>query len=276
MSSALSNASAVQSPPELRCGRTHLANFLLAAAWLLVLPLAVSADNNLTGAPVSKDGGWAPPIDDQRWYGFLLLDPFEYQLRDGDDSFGWEADGWFGGDYDRLWVKTEGDLGEDAGQAESQLLYGRLIAPFWDLQLGLRYDQPWGSDADPSRLFLVFGAEGLAPYFFDVEPAIFFSDGADVSARLEATMDILFTQQLILQPRLELEAAAQPVEENAVGQGLNEFELGARLRYEVRREFAPYVGISWTRKTGETAGVARRTGGEDSDFSVVLGVRTWY
>ena len=276
MSSEFSNATAAPPQPELGCGRAHVSRLLLVSFWLLLLPLAAFAGDRLTGAPLCKESGWAPPIHDQRWYGFLLLDPFEYQLREGDDSVSWEADGWLGGDYERLWVKTEGDLVEDAGEAELQILYGRLIAPFWDLQLGLRYDQPWGSDADPSRVFTVIGAEGLAPYFFDIEPALFISEDADVSARLEATTDLLLTQRLILQPRLELEAAVQEVPDNGVGQGFNEFEIGARLRYEFLREFAPYIGVSWTRKTGETAGLARRGGEEDSDFSVAFGVRTWY
>ncbi|RUL87026.1 copper resistance protein B [Tautonia sociabilis] len=215
-------------------------------------------------------------MDDQRWYRYLLLEPFEYQLRDGDDTFSWEADGWVGGDDERLWLKTEGDLAEDEGEAEAQLLYSRLIAPFWDLQLGVRYDQPWGSDADSSRAFAVVGLEGLAPYYFDIEPALFLSDDADVSARLEATFDLLLAQRLVLQPRLELDAAVQEVPEHGVGQGLNDFELGARLRYELRREFAPYVGVSWTRKTGETAGIARRDGEEVSDFAVIFGVRMWF
>ena len=268
-----SAASSTRAPDRARL----LACALLAAASLLVLPVAAFAgDEDLTGAPVGEDGGWAPPIDDRRWYRFLLLEPFEYQLRDGDDTFSWEADGWVGGDDERLWLKTEGDLTEDEGEAEAQLLYGRLIAPFWDLQLGVRYDQPWGADADSARVFAVVGVEGLVPYFFDVEPALYLSDDADLSARLEATADLLLTQRLILQPRLELDAALQEASEHGVGQGLNDFGLGARLRYELRREFAPYVGVSWTRKTGETAGLARRAGEEVSDFAVVFGVRMWF
>jgi len=272
----LPDRSASYAPPAPRYARKHLTHILLAIAWLLAPPPAASAGDELTGAPVGEAGGWAPPIDDRRWYRFLLLDPFEYQLRDGDDSFSWEADGWVGGDYERLWVKTEGDVTEGDGEAEAQLLYGRLIAPFWDLLLGVRYDQPWGSDAESSRVFAVVGVEGLAPYFFDVEPALFVSDDGDMSARLEATADLLITQRLILQPRLELDAAVQEAPEHGVGQGLNDFELGARLRYELRREFAPYLGVTWTRKTGETAGIARRDGQEVSDFAVLFGIRMWF
>lgn len=242
---------------------------LIAAVSLFALA-GVAAAEEAQSAPRPD---WPAPVDDRRWYDSFVLDPLEYQLRDGEESFRWEGDGWVGGDYERLWLKTEGELTDDEGEAEAQLLYARLIAPFWDLQLGARYDQPWGPGAEDARVFAVIGVEGLAPHRFDVEPALFLSEDADVSARLTATVDLLVTQRLVLQPRFELNAAAQEVRQYGIGRGLNDFELGLRLRYELLRELAPYTGVSWTRKTGETAGIVREDGGETSDFAVVFGVR---
>lgn len=242
---------------------------LLAVASLFALAPLASAEE-LQATP---SRAWPAPVDDGKWYDAFVLDPLEYQLRDGEESFRWEGDGWIGGDYERIWLKTEGDLTSDEGEAEMQLLYARLIAPYWDLQLGARYDQPWGAGAEDARVFAVLGVEGLAPQRFDVEPALFLSEDADVCARLTATVDLLMTQRLVLQPRVELNAAAQEVRRYGVGQGLNDFELGLRLRYEVLRELAPYAGVSWNRKTGETSGIVREDGGETSDFAVVFGVR---
>ncbi len=153
-----------------------------------------------------------------------------------------------------------------------QVLYSRFIAPFWDLQAGVRYDfRP-----NPSRSFAVLGVEGLAPYWFEFEAAGFISDDGDVSARVEAEYEILFTQRLIAQPLLEVNLAAQDVEELGIGSGFTDIELGLRLRYEIRREFAPYIGLAWTRRLGNTADFARDEGEDVGDLAVVAGVRLWF
>ncbi len=164
------------------------------------------------------------------------------------------------------------DLGLEDG--DLQLLYGRLIAPFWDLQAGVRYFQPLANR--PARASAVLGIQGIAPYWFDVEAALFISHRGEVSARLELEYDVLVTQWLILQPRLEANLAAQSVKDLGVGRGINELELGLRLRYEIRREFAPYVGVSWTSRFGDSATFARARGDSVRDLGVVVGVRLWF
>lgn len=223
---------------------------------------------------------WPEPIEDSMRFGFLLFDQLEYRMKNNaDDTVRWDVQSWYGGDYNRLWMKTEGEWrtgGERGGEAEVQALYSRLIAPFWDLQAGLRYDQFSGAGFDRSRGFAVLGIQGLARYRFELEPALFISQDGDVSARLTATYDILLTQRLILQPRLDFDAAVQSAEKFGVGEGVNSLGLGLRLRFEIRREFAPYVGVHWLSRFGETADIARRGGGRADDLAVVFGVRLWF
>lgn len=238
----------------------------------------VDAETQLPPGIVGEN--WSEPIEDSQRFGFLLVDQLEYRIKHNTDNTArWDAQGWYGGDYNRLWVKTEGEWrtgGERGGEAEIQTLYSRLIAPFWDLQAGLRYDQFSGEGFDRSRGFAVIGLQGLAPYRFELEPALFISQDGDVSARITATYEILFTQRLILQPRLDLDAAAQSAEKFGVGEGLNSLGLGLRLRYEIRREFAPYIGVQWVQRFGETADISRRDAGSAADIAVVVGVRLWY
>lgn len=242
----------------------------------------VSAMNDrvdvVTQSPPGVVGkGWPEPIEDSMRFGFLLFDQLEYRMKDGaDDTLRWDVQGWYGGDYNRFWMKTEGEWrtgGERGGEAEIQALYSRLIAPFWDFQAGLRYDQFSGAGFDRSRGFAVLGIQGLARYRFELEPGLFISQDGDVSARLTATYDMLLTQRLILQPRLDLDAAVQSAEEFGLGEGVNSIGLGLRLRYEIAREFAPYIGVHWLSRFGETADLARRGGGRADDIAVVFGVR---
>ncbi len=222
---------------------------------------------------------WPKPVEDSQRYGYLLVDQLEYQLNKGPDAMRWDVVGWYGGDYNRLWVKTEGDWrtsGQRAGDAQVQALYGRPIAPFWDVQIGVRYDESSGEGFDRSRGLVVVGFQGLAPYWFELEPALSVSQDGDVSVRFTASYDVLITQRLILQPRLDFDAAVQSVEKFGVGDGVNSTGLGLRLRYEIAREFAPYVGIQWLRRFGEAADIARRDGGRAEDIAVVFGVRLWF
>jgi len=219
---------------------------------------------------------WPKPVEDKPIIGYLLVDQLEYQRNPGAGTLRWEVQGWVGGDYNKLWVKTEGDQGlsgDNGGEAEGQLLYSRLISPFFYFQVGGRYQRVSGNSSDHSRGFGVLGVQGLAPYWFDIEPALFISQDGDVSARLEAEYDLLLTQRLIAQPRLEVNVAAQKVKEFGVGRGFNDVELGLRLRYEIRRQFAPYIGVSWTRLLGETAALARQEGSQVDTLVFVVGVR---
>lgn len=198
----------------------------------------------------------------------------EAQIRDGRDGYRWDGEAWIGGDINRLAIKTEGagDFGRPIDDAEVQLLYSRALDPYVNFQAGVRYD----FKPNPSRAYASVGFEALAPYWFDVEGTVFLSDKGDVLARAEAYYDQRITNWWVLQPRAELNFAAQDVPENGIGSGLSDVELGLRLRYEVRREFAPYIGVSWDRKVGDTARFARAEGESTGGFSFVTGVRVWF
>lgn len=215
----------------------------------------------------------AAEMDDQI-FTFFQAEQLEYRFKDGKDSLNWDAQGWIGEDYNKLWIKTEGEkvFGGRLEEAEVQVLYSRLIHPFWDIQVGGRYD----ARPQPQRGFGVIGLQGLAPYFFEVDAAGFVSHEGDVSARLKAEYELLLTQKLILQPSAEFNLAAQQVEKLGIGSGLTDVELGLRLRYEFVREFAPYVGVSWERKIGKTADFARDEGEDVDALSLVTGVRFWF
>lgn len=204
----------------------------------------------------------------------VMLNIAEVQIRDGRDGYHWDGEAWFGGDRDRLVIKSEGGgaLGGALDDAEVQALYSRAIGPYFNLQAGVRHDiRP-----RPSRTHLTLGVEGLAPYWFEVEAAAFLSDRGHLSGRVEAYYDQRLTQRLILQPRVEVNFAAQDDRAIGIGSGLSDLELGLRLRYEVTREFAPYVGIAWDRKLGDTARFARAAGEKVSDLNIVAGVRFWF
>ena len=204
----------------------------------------------------------------------IVFNLAEYRVQKGADAYRWDGEGWFGGDINRFVVKTEGE-GSVRGGVESgevQALYSRAIGPWFNLQAGVRHDFKPG----PSRTYATIGFEGVTPYWFEVEGALFLSDKGDVLGRLEGYYDQRITQNLILQPRVELNFAAQDVPANGIGSGLSDAELGLRLRYEIRREFAPYIGVSWERKIGDSARFARAAGERVQATSLVVGIRTWF
>lgn len=206
--------------------------------------------------------------------GFVSLNLAEYQARKGRDGFRWEGEAWYGGDINRLTLKSEGEtvFGEGLESGEVQALYSRAIGPYFNAQAGVRQDFGHG----PDRSYATIGFEGLAPYWFEVEGALFLSNKGDVLARLEGSYDQRITQKLILQPMAEANFALQDVPENGIGSGLSDVELGLRLRYEIVREFAPYVGVEWARKVGDTARFARAAGEDASGVSFVMGVKAWF
>ncbi|WP_341209627.1 copper resistance protein B [uncultured Sphingomonas sp.] len=198
----------------------------------------------------------------------------EAQVQRGRDGYRWDGEGWFGGDIHRLVVKTEGEggFGDRVDAAEVQALYARALDPYWNLQAGVRQDLGAGA----RRTYAVVGIEGLAPYWFDVEGALFLSDEGEVLVRGEAWYDQRITQRAILQPRVELNLAAQDMPDSRIGAGLSSAEFGVRLRYELRREFAPYVGVSWERRYGATARYARSDGERTGGIALALGARAWF
>ena len=153
-----------------------------------------------------------------------------------------------------------------------QLLYSRNVADFWDFQVGVRHD----FEPQPNRTFGAIGFHGLAPYFFEVDTAMFVSEKGEVSFRLEGEYELLLTQRLILQPKFETNLAVQEVRERGIGSGFNDVELGLRLRYEITRKFAPYIGVSWEKALGQTADFVRDEGEDTSVLGFVGGIRFWF
>ncbi|MDB5479480.1 MAG: copper resistance protein CopB [Caulobacteraceae bacterium] len=197
----------------------------------------------------------------------------EYQARPGGGGYRWDGEAWFGGDINKFVLTSEGEgsVRQGLNSAELQALYARAVTPYFDLHAGVRQDfAPLG------RTYATVGFQGLAPYWLDIQGALFLSTRGELLGRLEGTYDLRLTQRLILQPRAELNLAAQDTPQTQTGSGLSTAELGLRLRYEVRREFAPYIGISYDQKVGRTADFARARGEDPAAASLVVGIRAWF
>ena len=246
--------------------------------------LARPPDSAGSGPPRAADAIWgADAMQDSRAAlarehgGMQLLwvqgDRLELRTREGRDGFLWDLQGWYGGDIDKIWFKSEGEgeWGRPLEQAEVQALWSHAIGPWFDFQAGVRQDLN-----SPARTHAVIGVQGLAPYLFELDAAAFVSNKGDVTARVEAELDQRITQRLILQPRAELALSAQDIPELGVGVGIDHIETGLRLRYEFVPEFAPYVGIEQEWKVGRGADFSRADGRNVSVTSVVFGLRFWF
>lgn len=205
----------------------------------------------------------------------VFIDALEAGFGDSADSYRWSAQGWTGGDINRFWWKTEGE-GEIDGKlhdVEVQALYSRAFAPFWDMQAGVRQD--FRLDGEDTT-HLTIGVHGVAPYWFEMGAVAFLSTEGDLTARVEAEYDQRITQKWILQPALELALSASDIPELEIGSGVTSVTAGLRLRYEIRKEFAPYVGLEWSRSLGDTADYAKARGGDPEDTRFVVGVKAWF
>jgi copper resistance protein B len=191
---------------------------------------------------------------------------------DGENVFTWESDAWIGGDRNKFWLKSEGEIANgEASSAEVQALWSRNVAAFWDVQAGVRVD------LEPdSRTYLALGVQGLAPYRFETEATAFISEDGDVSVRLHQSLDFHLTQRLVVEPHVEVNAYAHDDAERGVGAGLADVEAGAQVRYEITRTFAPYVDLTWERALGETASLRRASGAEVSESAIRAGIRVWF
>lgn len=209
----------------------------------------------------------------------LLIDQLEMTIGDGGEGYSWDAQFWYGGDIDKFWLKSEGEgvFGEAFEGVEIQGLWSHAIDPWFDLQAGVRQD----IGAGPDRTHLVLGVQGLAPYWFEVESAVFLSTAGDLTARVEAEYDLRLTREIILQPKVEIDFSLQDVPELRLGSGLTTAELGARLRYEFFPRggpavIAPYVGVLYERAFGRTEDFRVLAGEETDGVKLVIGVRTWF
>jgi len=189
------------------------------------------------------------------------------------NDMAWDLQGWIGQDLNKLWLKTEGEsVNSEIEEAEVQLLYSRAVAPYWDAQIGWRHD----SQPSPTRDWLVFGIQGLAPYFFETDIAFFISDSGNIGLRTQFEYELMLSQKWILSPELEANIFTKSDAVAGTGEGLSDMSLGLRLRYELKREFAPYIGIEWNKRFGKTADFAREENEHISNFHWVMGVRVWF
>jgi len=206
--------------------------------------------------------------------GRFLVDRAETRVRNGRDGYLLDIQAWYGGDINKLWLKSEVEVpwGKKPEHAEVQALWSRAIGPWFDLQAGARFDPQPG----PNRSHLVLGVQGLAPYWWEVEGAVFLSNKGDVTARAEAEYDLRITQKLILQPRAEIDLSLQDVSELAIGSGLTNASLGLRLRYQISPLVAPYIGVEYERAFGDTRSFLRGEGEDSGGFNLLAGVRFWF
>jgi len=196
-------------------------------------------------------------------YAHALLDQFEGRFGGRDAQFRWDGQGWIGGDFDKLRVKSEGFVGGNGrvSDGDHELLYDRAVSTYFDLQAGLRSDL----DSHISRNWAAFGVQGLAPFFFELEATGYVSDSGRLAGKLRTSYDLLLTQRLILQPEIELKLYSKPDPAREIGSGLSDIDAGLRLRYELARKVAPYLGVTYAEQTGRSA-----------DFRLVAGIRSWF
>lgn len=202
---------------------------------------------------------------------FVLFDQLEWQS--GSNGVNVDSKGWLGGDRNRLWFRTEGDR-EDGrvGEAEAHALYGHQFSRWWDVVAGVRQDFRPG----PARTWGAIGIQGLAPYWFEIEATAYIGESGRTHFRGEVEYELLLTNRLVLQPLLEIEVFGKADPERGIGAGLSTTDAGLRLRYEFRREFAPYVGVTWNNKFGKTAEFAEAAGESARGARFVTGVRLWF
>jgi copper resistance protein B len=215
-------------------------------------------------------------MEDDRVYSHLLFDEVEGRLGStgSTDSFRWDGEGWVGTDTNRLWIKSEGFATRGGMEdGDHEFLYDRPISPFFDLQGGVRYDL----DSLAGRGWAALGIEGLAPYRFELSTTIYASDAGHFAAKLQADYDELLTQRLILQPLIEINAYTRPDRGRHVGSGFSDIDAGLRIRYEIGRKFAPYLGVTYQRAygSGTRAGLPVFSRGPQDAWRLTIGSRTW-
>ena len=239
-------------------------------------PIPPLADSDRAAATPPVHGH---PFGDNRIHGFMLIDGLEAWDSDEGTAWSWSGRGWIGTDLDRLWLRSDGEgVSGHAETAELEVLYGHSISPWWDVVAGLRHDfAPGDGDGDgDAQDFVAIGLQGLAPQKFEVEATAYLGERGQSAIRLETGYELLLTNRLILQPRLELEAFGKDDPARGIGSGLGTAEIGLRLRYEFTRRFAPYIGVVHERAFGGTADLRREMAQPVDDTRVVVGIRTWF
>lgn len=246
---------------------------------IVIFPFfALSQHNGHSGeGNLNPKNDWPHPVMDTENYSLWLLENLEYSEKD--KSAVWDFTGWYGGDYNRLWIKSEGERLTSSPQITNfdfQLLYGKLVSPYFDVQAGVRFFQTENAIEKESKYSAVLGLQGLSLYYFEIDSAFFISENGKVLARFNASEDFLLTQRLITQIKFETNGAFQRLPELGIESGVNDASIGLRLRYEIRRELAPYIGVTKEFLLGETATRAKVLNLETSETKFVTGLRFWY
>lgn len=225
------------------------------------------------GCSVTVQAEPAVHMDDEAVISQLMLDQLENRFGGNGNTLAWEAQFWSGGDFNKLWIKSEGERSAGhTSSADAQLLYDHAISAFWDLQAGVRQDFGYA----PSRSWLALGVQGLAPYLLDIEATGFVGPAGRTSARFRASYELLFTQRLILEPELETNLYGRNDPARRIGSGLSTTELSLRLRYEISRKFAPYIGVVYARSYGQTATYLQLAGERAHETRLVAGLHAWF
>jgi copper resistance protein B len=250
-----------------------LAAVFVALATAAGLQTQTIADE-LAPMPGTQPGGAMQPVMDQEIFGHLVFNELEGRWNGSNTEFRWDGQGWVGTDYDKLWIKSEGTLQGNGTpeDGQQQFLFDRAVTTYFDLQGGLRSDL----DSRPTRSWAAFGIQGLAPYFFDLELTGFVSGEGHLAGKLEGSYDLLLTERLILQPEIELNVYSKADPARLVGAGFSDIDTGLRLRYEFSRKFAPYIGVVYEGKFGQTANFTRQAGASTGDVRFAFGVRLWF
>lgn len=211
-------------------------------------------------------------MDDAAGMGHVLFDEAGWREVDSTDAIAWDGWAWYGSDYTRLWLRSEGTHSDAGSEARTELLVDRIVARWWSLQAGLRHDSGDG----PSRDWFAVGLQGLAPGFLETQLAAYIGEDGRTALRLKTEYDLLLTQRMVLQPLLELELYGKDDTARGIASGFSSGELGFRLRYEIRRELAPYIGLVYARKFAGTADLARQAGEDPAQWQWAAGLRFWF
>ena len=244
----------------------------ILTAVMMVSTSAVAQTGHTGNAEPTEAAPFGAPVDDQHVWFHAMLDQFEGRFG-SENSLRWDGEAWTGTDTHRLWLKSEGELTKsklEDGQQEAY--YSTPLSTYFDLQVGGRYDL----DDRSGRGWGAVGVEGLAPLFFRVAATAYASDEGHFAAKFAGNYDLLITQRLILQPMAEVNIYTKSDARRGVGSGLSDLDIGLRLRYEIDRKFAPYVGVTYEKKFGQTGKFAAASGGNTDALRVAVGVRAWY
>jgi copper resistance protein B len=254
--------------------------WIFLCIFVLVTTQLTSAQTSIPVTPELVPGtqpNWPPAaaVKDNMVFTHIMLDQFEGRTNGSDNMFRWDGEGWVGTDMNRLWVKSEGFAGNGkVSDGDHEALYDRPIPRmrYFDAQAGVRADL----DSDPTRVWFAVGVEGLAPYFLELEPTFYVSDGGHMAGRINGSWDLFITQRWVVQPQAELNFYTKDDPARKTGSGLSDIDSGIRLRYQVKRKFSPYIGWAYNGKYGDSALYTRRSGEATSNSSFIFGLRLWH